>query len=292
MKTVFIILNYKTYNETIQQARHLLAKDLGDRAILIVDNASPNDSYKILKKEFNNEKKVEIISTSENVGYAKGNNFGLRYAKKYNTQFVCIINNDVLFDIDLIEKVEDRYILLKDVALLSPVQYLLNNQPAPFLNLKRIPTFWDDLKVTSGLAKYSKHNYVSDGNIENIQEVEIVPGAFLFINYSLFEKLGFFYEGTFLFCEERFTAKKIKDNHLHSYIMLDEHYLHAHSVTINSETSKRWQQKLLFEGKVLYTKCYRSMPMPKVLLLYLTYYMFIPVRFIASKIWKYLHHNA
>lgn len=286
MNTVFIILNYKTYNETILLTDMLLSQEIGDRAILIVDNASPNESFDVLNKKYQKEQKVEVISTNENGGYAKGNNYGLRYAKKYGAKYVCIINNDVRFDIALIERMEKVYNSLNKVAILAPVQYLLNKKPTPFLNLKQIPTFWDDLKVTSGLAKYAKHKYISENGMKNIQEVEIVPGAFLFIEYSLFEKLGFFYEGTFLFCEERFTAKKIKDNHYHNYILLDECYLHAHSATISTETSRRWQQKLLFEGKVLYTRCYRTMPTLKVTLLKISYYTFLPFRIMVSKIFR------
>lgn len=290
MKTVFIILNYKSYEETIRLTGFLLDEGIGDRMILIVDNASPNESFEVLSSTFQNKENVEVISSPKNGGYAKGNNYGLRYLKKYNPQYVCIINNDVYFDISLIQKLEDLYTSIGNVAFLVPVQYKLDNQPVPFLNLKSIPTFIDDLKVTFGLS-YSKHIYHADIEKYKLQEVEIVPGAFLFIDYSLFEELGFFYEGTFLFCEERFLGKKVKDAKLHSYIVLNEHYVHAHSVTINSEASKNKQRKLLLDGKVLYTKCYRKLPLLKVGLLYLAYYASMPLRNIVYKYRRLHSHN-
>ena len=290
MKTAFIILNYKSFEETIRLTRYLLDGGIGDRMILIVDNASPNESFEILSSSFQNEEKVEVISSPKNEGYAIGNNFGLCYLKKYNPHYVCIINNDVYFDISLIQKLEVLYTSIRNVAFLVPMQYQLDNQPVPFLNLKTIPTFIDDLKVTFGLS-YLKHVYHVDIEKYKLQEVEIVPGAFLFIDYSLFEELGFFYEGTFLFCEERFIGKKVKDANLHSYIVLDEHYIHAHSVTINSEASKNKQRKLLLDGKVLYTKCYRKFPSLKVWLLYLAYYASMPLRSIIYKYRRLHSHN-
>lgn len=290
MKTIFVILNYKTFDETIVIAKELL-REIGDRLIVIVDNASPNDSFQVLTRVFQHEHKVEVISSGKNGGYAKGNNYALRYIKKYNPQYVCIINNDVRFSISLIERMEAKYASINDIAFLAPVQYLLDGKPAPFLDLRKIPSFWDDIKTVIGFGQKSKHIYSSNLCQLDLQEVSIVPGAFMFISYSLFERLGFFYEGTFLFGEERFLARKVKDNNLHNYILLNEHYIHAHSVTINSEASKNKQRKLLLDGKVLYTKCYRKFPSLKVWLLYLAYYASMPLRSIVYKYRRLHSHN-
>lgn len=271
MHTVFIILNYKTYKDTILLTRELLKQGLGNRQVLIVDNASPNESLTALTEEFRQEKQVEVISSGENGGYAKGNNFGLRYAKKYNPEYACIINNDVHFSMRTIERLEEEYRKIKDVALLSPLQCdYPSGEVTRFLNLKRIPTFWDDMKM-SLLVKYAQHVFKPDVPGGNLQEVEIVPGAFLFISYRLFESLGFFYEGTFLFCEERFTAKKIKDVGLHSYLMMDEKYIHAHSGTIGKEASPRRGFKMTFDGRLLYAKKQRRWPFVQVPALYVCY---------------------
>lgn len=283
MKTIIIILNYKTFDETIAITNKLLLDKLGDRRILIVDNASPNESFEVLENTFLNESKVEVISSGKNGGYAKGNNFALRYIKKYEPQYACIINNDVHFNISLIEKLEARYPLINGVAVLAPVQYLPSRTPASFLNLKNIPSFLDDVKNIIGLGKLSRHVYQPTSPYSDLQEVCIIPGAFLFVNYLLFEKLGFFYEGTFLFGEERFLARKVKDNHLHNYILLDECYIHAHSVTINNEATKLKQQRMLFDSKIIYTKCYRTFPMLKVCIMYILYYLILPLRFIKYK---------
>lgn len=291
MKTVFIILNYKTYQDTIRLTDDLLRQGLGDRSILIVDNASPGDSYEVLVRTYEEVSQVEVVSSGVNGGYAKGNNFGLRYVKKYDPQYVCIINNDVYFDLSLIERLEKRYVSIADVAFLTPVQYLLNNRPAPFSSLRQIPSFGDDIKMTMGLGKSTKHIYRPDVERDNLQEVEIVPGAFMFINYFTFEQIGFFYEGTFLFCEERFVAKKIRDCGLHSYILLDEYYVHAHSVTINKEGSKKWQQKLLLDGRVLYTKYHRTYPLLKIGILKTTYHIFSPLRHLYHMMSWYLSRS-
>lgn len=285
IKTIFLILNYKTYNDTIRLAKDLILNDLKDRKIVIVDNASPNESFNVLSDTFADAENVEVVYNQSNDGYARGNNYGLYYIEKYHPRYVCIINNDVYFNFSVIEKLENLYVSIPNVAFLVPVQYHLDQKPASFVDLKKIPTFWDDLRTTIGIGG-TKHIYRNDVEVNDLQEVEIVPGAFLFINYSLFKELGFFYEGTFLFCEERFVAKKVKDNQLHSYILLNEKYIHAHSVTINNEASRRKQRKLLLDGKILYTKCYRKFPAFKAVLLQIASLLYYPLRTI-----KYVLHK-
>ena len=81
VNTLYLILNYKTYNETIYLIRELLSQDIRENFILVVDNCSPNESFIRIKEAFQTEKRIECIRTDENGGYAKGNNYGLRYEK-------------------------------------------------------------------------------------------------------------------------------------------------------------------------------------------------------------------
>ena len=89
-----VILNYNSFSDTIKLVEKLrlqsLAKDL---LIIIVDNASPNNSFKHLKpleKKFSN---VKVLQTGENLGYAKGNNFGLNYLdNNVKPDYVAILN--------------------------------------------------------------------------------------------------------------------------------------------------------------------------------------------------------
>ena len=53
--------------------------------IVVVDNASPNHSFEkliYLEKQFLN---VKVLQTNKNLGYAKGNNFGLDYRQTNTT---------------------------------------------------------------------------------------------------------------------------------------------------------------------------------------------------------------
>jgi hypothetical protein len=161
------------------------------------------------------------------------------------------------------------------VAIISPIQLLPGNKTARFLETQvlRIPNMWDDLRSYSVYFENRVHEYKENTKIKGVQQVEMIPGAFLFIRYKVFESIGFFDETTFLFGEERMLAQKIKDVGLKNYIILDEQYIHAHSKTINQETSRNKQAEFVFNGKLLYTQKYRKYPKIKTTILFIAYKM-------------------
>lgn len=271
MKVLFLILNYKTYKETITLTKNLYNAGLKDKYVLIVDNSSPNESYFELTKELSGLDNIEVIASDINGGYAKGNNYGLKYAKKYNPQYVCIINNDVIFDINTIDRLCEWYERIPSVAFIAPIQILPNGKEAIFRNMD-VPTIWTDLSLYNPFSR-KFHYYIENTKIKGVNEIGIIPGAFIFTNYHLFESLGFFDESTFLFCEERFIAKKAQIAGLKSYVILGETYLHNHSTTINNESSKRKQREMIQKGRCLYHKKFSRYPFLCTSILNIAFYI-------------------
>lgn len=56
----FIILNFKNYRDTIRTVRNIQnnVEYNSDYGILVVDNNSPNESFKIISEEFSDDNKV------------------------------------------------------------------------------------------------------------------------------------------------------------------------------------------------------------------------------------------
>lgn len=267
IKVIFVILNYKSFQDTIKVADEILSMEQDSFHIVVVDNASPNKSFASLYDYYKGNNKVDVISSGENGGYAKGNNYGLRYAKRYNPEFACVINNDVHFSLSTIQNLIQIYGLLTNPAFISPVQKLPDGTIASFSKLD-YPSFVADFRSYTFLFQPPRHIYSSNTKFDNVQKVWYVPGAFLFIRYSVFEKIGFFDESTFLYGEENFTACRVRKHGLQNYIILDEFYLHDHSKTIRSEKSEYQQYKMIFDAKLLFTKKCRSFPLLKTFMLW------------------------
>ena len=92
----FVILHYMALEETIQCVESIRNNIDGDKKIVIVDNFSPNGTFKDLKVRYEKEPDVEVLETGSNLGFAKGNNFGYRFAvKEHDPDYVVVMNNDM-----------------------------------------------------------------------------------------------------------------------------------------------------------------------------------------------------
>ena len=84
MRTIcYVILNYKTYEEAAACAESILSTQTWKNMhIVIVDNGSGNGSEEWLAEHFIDEKRVRVTASGENLGFARGNNLGIRYARE------------------------------------------------------------------------------------------------------------------------------------------------------------------------------------------------------------------
>ena len=85
MRTIcYVILNYKTYEEAAACAESILSTQTWKNMhIVIVDNGSGNGSEEWLVEHFIDEKRVRVTASGENLGFARGNNLGIRYAREH-----------------------------------------------------------------------------------------------------------------------------------------------------------------------------------------------------------------
>ena len=272
IKVAFVILNYKTFNDTVLSCNEILSEINDEYKIVVVDNASPNESFETLCDMFKNNKFVDIIQCPTNGGFAKGNNYGLRFVSRYNPEYVCVINNDVHFTRKTIDYLAEIYRSLDAPAVISPIQLLPNQKQAKIIELS-CPSFWTIVRDYSIIFARPLHKYFSNTKFDNVQQVEWIQGAFSFIKYETFKKIGFFDESTFLYGEEDLLARKVKDEGLKNYIILNHKYIHSHSKTISSVFSVKRQLKMKYDGKIIFLAKYsRKYLWLKKLVVTLMYY--------------------
>ncbi len=96
-KVSVIILNWNQPEFTVNCIKSVLKQDYKDFEILLVDNGSRDDSVKTFRKEFADNKKIRILANPDNLGYAGGNNEGVKNA---GGEYAVILNNDTTVERD------------------------------------------------------------------------------------------------------------------------------------------------------------------------------------------------
>lgn len=100
VKVAVVILNYQNSSDSLACVKSICKQDYPELAgILVVDNGSSKDNFAALNE---GRKKCggafKLIRLRKNLGFARGNNVGISYARReWNTDHILIVNNDTLF---------------------------------------------------------------------------------------------------------------------------------------------------------------------------------------------------
>lgn len=95
-KTSIIVLTWNNYQDTKECLSSLEKLNYDNYFVVLVDNGSTDDSFEKLENEFQHSEFV-FIKNKKNLGYAGGNNIGIKYSlEKVNADFVWILNNDIV----------------------------------------------------------------------------------------------------------------------------------------------------------------------------------------------------
>lgn len=96
VKYGFVILNYMTKTETEKCVESIDRYVEEQHHIIIVDNASPDGSGEELSAAYENRSDVTVIINEHNLGFACGNNVGIRKATAEQCDYVIVLNSDTM----------------------------------------------------------------------------------------------------------------------------------------------------------------------------------------------------
>lgn len=191
-KVFIIILNFNSFEDTKECLISLQEIDYSNYEIVVVDNSSTDSSYEKLKKEFC---EYNIIKCNENLGYANGNNIGIKYALEKGADYVCILNNDVVVENNFLTKIIKIMEESKDIGLAGPC--ICNYEDKNI-----IQAMGANINLYSGLTqgKYKGYRYNDIPHRDAL--VDYLGGACFVCRKEVFEKIGLIPENYFLFFEE------------------------------------------------------------------------------------------
>ena len=107
----YVILHYQAIEETETCVETIKENTDRDYHIVIVDNDSPNKSGKKLQLEYENDDHITVLLNKDNSGFALGNNKGYKEAKKYDPNYIVVLNSDVeITQSDFCERLDDAYL--------------------------------------------------------------------------------------------------------------------------------------------------------------------------------------
>jgi len=90
-----IVLNWNGKDDTLECLGSLQQLDYPNFETVVVDNGSTDGSEDVIRSAFPS---VNFIQTGRNLGYAGGNNVGIKHALSHGADYVWLLNNDTTVD--------------------------------------------------------------------------------------------------------------------------------------------------------------------------------------------------
>jgi hypothetical protein len=193
-KVSIIILNWNGKDDTIECIKSIKRNNYKNYEITVVDNGSEDGSVSEIRKYFL-DSEVNIIENKRNLGFAGGNNVGIRYAIKGSADYILLINNDTTVDEDFLRELVKAGELDNKAGILGP-KICFYGEP------KRIwfaggKVNWLKNKGTHiGLDEIDQEQY------NNKKEVDYLTGCCLLIKREVVKKIGDLSEDYFLYYED------------------------------------------------------------------------------------------
>lgn len=265
METAFIVLNYNNFEDTKVCVESLLKLSQNSNKIIVVDNASTDDSFVRLKDIFAQEKNVDLIANQENSGFSKGNNIGCRFAiKNYNIDFLCVMNNDTyITDVEFNDKLSAIY-TETEFDILAPCVWNVrkNYNQNPFYCPKNISELEREIKnlerglkiLKFGAGFYYLYNKIHKNRVTG----KTLSGTACIFSKNYFQKYDeIFMEKTFMYDEEAFLYQRIINDKLKLVYNNEIVIYHSDAKTtrkIHKSKKAQWRfqgEKILQSNKIL-----------------------------------------
>ena len=267
----FVILHYNTIEDThacVASIRKNVKEVLCH--IIIVDNCSPNRTGQELKDEYATNSDMTVILNNENLGFAKGNNIGFKYAKEVlNADFIILLNSDTeLLDDNFAQLVEREY-EKSHFAALGP---LIKKKTYPFivnherdaiispiecvvfiirLSLYYLLSFFNiDLLFRRMIRKFPKKENGQAIKPERLESVQL-SGCFLVFSRDYINRFDGLNPNTFLYMEEELLFLRIRKSGLKTVYQPSIETLHkGESSTISVLRSNIKRRRFGYKEKI------------------------------------------
>ena len=234
MKLSVIIVNYNVkyiLEQCLYSVKTAMRQINGE--VFVVDNNSVDGSCNMVREKFS---WVTLIENKENVGFSRANNQAIRLSKG---EYVLLLNPDTLVEEDTFLKVIDFMDTHPDGGGLGVT--MIDGKGKYLPESKRgLPTLRVSFFKMFGLHKLfpksKRFNYYYLGHLDEkqVQEIEILSGAFMLLRASVLERIGLLDEEYFMYGEDIDLSYRIIKEGYKNYF-----YPHTTIIHYKGESTKK-----------------------------------------------------
>lgn len=192
-----IILSYNTKSILQECLTSLFSKIDKKTEVIVIDNASSDDSVAMVKTLF---PQVKVVANKENAGFAKGINLG---ATKATGEYLLFLNSDTTITTSLLT-LERNFHSNPNIAVVGGQLLYPDGKKQ-----RSFGSFYDLRSVTTMLVRGDTGEIRRQANTKPF-EVDWVSGGFMMVRRKMFEEIKGFDEHFFMYIEDMELCYRMK----------------------------------------------------------------------------------
>jgi GT2 family glycosyltransferase len=188
-----VVLCLNRREDTVECLRSLDRLRWDALSVFVVDNGSTDGTLEAVRSEFPH---VTAIRSEQNLGFADGNNVGMRAALEAGADYVLILNNDTVVDERLVEALVAEAERRPDAGALCPLIHYVD----PADHIWYAGARFDPRAVHNG--RHTGYGDRDTGQYRTVREIGRATGAAMLVPRRVIEHVGYFEGRLFIQVED------------------------------------------------------------------------------------------
>lgn len=214
-KVAIVILNWNGRQDTLECLKSLEKLKVENYRLqtFVVDNGSTDGSVDAIAQRYKN---INVIKNRENLGFAQGNNVGIRRALKNDSDYIILLNNDTIIDKNLVANLLASFEENPEAGIISPKIYFAptfefhkdrykKSEQGKVIWYAGGKIDWDNV-----LGSHHGVDDVDDGQYDKVVETDFATGCCMAVRSEVFKKVGLFDKDYFLYLEDVDLCERAK----------------------------------------------------------------------------------
>ncbi len=248
-RVAIIVLTYNGLADTLACLASLEGLDYPRECyrVVVVDNASQDGTPTVVREAY---PQVVVIENGANLGFAAGNNVGLRYALAHGYDYALLLNNDT-------EAAPDMLTELVTAAEADP----RSGAVGPIIYYHAAPTrVWS----AGGWIDWEQGSSRMEGEVEDrgqftaIREVDFVTGCAMLLRRTALERAGLLDERFFMYFEE--TEWCVRARRAGFRILFTPRAKLWHKIPLNARFDKEYLAYYMTRNRLLFLRATGARP--------------------------------
>ncbi len=224
-----ITVNFNQLEETCALLDSIRRNDYRQVEVIVIDNASEENPHLYLSVHY---PEVKCIVSSENLGFAGGNNLGVRYARG---EYLFFINNDAELTAGCIQTLLQTFAENPRLGIVSPMLCYFERKRNSSYDIIQYAGTTPIHPITGrnqtiGYLEEDKGQYVA------AQPTAYVHGASMMVPRKVINEIGGMSEDFFLYYEELDWCERIRRAGYEIYVAPRAKVHHKESITVGKKS--------------------------------------------------------